>query len=68
MGAVSFLFAPKKRRQYIILRKIHNLTKEEVAEKMGIAPDTVNNEVYRSFLKLKEKVETMKAAAYADHA
>lgn len=53
----------EKRRQYIVLRKIHNLTKEEVAEKMGIAPDTVNNEVYRSFLKLKEKMEAMKAKA-----
>jgi len=54
----------EKRRQYIILKKIHNLTKEEIAQKMGIAPDTVNNEVYRSFLKLKENVESLKAVIY----
>ena len=53
----------EKRRQYIILRKMYNLTNEEIAERMGIEPGTVNNEVYKSFLKLKEKVGVLTARA-----
>ncbi|HZE82776.1 MAG TPA: sigma-70 family RNA polymerase sigma factor [Puia sp.] len=49
----------EKRRKYIILRKMHHLTNEQIAEKMGIEPGTVNNEVHKSFRKLKENVEML---------
>ena len=37
----------------IIWKKILKLTNEEIADRMGIKPDTIPNEVYKSFKKLK---------------
>jgi len=44
----------------IIWKKIHKLSNEEIADKMSIQPDTVPNEVYKSFKKLKEIVDRIK--------
>ncbi len=44
----------------IIWKKILKLRNEEIADRMGIKPDTVPNEVYKSFNKLKEIVEKLK--------
>ena len=49
----------EKRRQYILLRKIDKCTNEEIAAKMGITAGAVNNEVFKSFLKLKEIIKTL---------
>jgi RNA polymerase sigma factor (sigma-70 family) len=45
----------------IIWKKVLKLKNEEIAERMSIKPDTVPNEVYKSFNKLKEIVERLKA-------
>lgn len=42
-------------------KKILKLKNEDIAARMGIHPDTVPNEVYKSFIKLKEIVKRMKA-------
>ena len=44
----------------IIWKKIIKLNNEEIADRMGIQPDTVLNEVYKSFKKLKEIVDRIK--------
>ena len=44
----------------IIWKKILKLKNEEIADRMGIKPDTVPNEVYKSFNKLKEIVDKLK--------
>ena len=44
----------------IIWKKILKLKNEEIADRMGIKPDTVPNEVYKSFNKLKEIVDRNK--------
>ena len=44
----------------IIWKKILKLNNEEIAGKMSIQPDTVPNEVYKSFKKLKEIVDRVK--------
>jgi RNA polymerase sigma factor (sigma-70 family) len=49
----------EKRRQYILLRKIDKCTNEAIAAKMGITPGAVNNEVFKSFLKLKEIIRSL---------
>ena len=46
----------------IIWKKVLKLKNEEIAERMGIKPDTVPNEVYKSFNKLKEIVDKLKGA------
>ncbi len=43
----------------IIWKKVLKLKNEEIAGRMGIQPDTVPNEVYKSFIKLKEIVERL---------
>jgi RNA polymerase sigma factor (sigma-70 family) len=47
----------------IIWKKILKLKNEEIADRMGIKPDTVPNEVYKSFNKLKEIVDKLKGAS-----
>jgi len=44
----------------IIWKKVLKLSNEEIADKMSIQPDTVPNEVYKSFKKLKEIVDRIK--------
>lgn len=44
----------------IIWKKILKLSNEEIADKMSIQPDTVPNEVYKSFKKLREIVDRIK--------
>jgi DNA-directed RNA polymerase specialized sigma24 family protein len=44
----------------IIWKKILKLNNEEIADKISIQPDTVPNEVYKSFKKLKEIVDRIK--------
>ena len=44
----------------IMWKKVLKLKNEEIASRMGIQPDTVPNEVYKSFIKLKEIVERLK--------
>ena len=44
----------------IIWKKVLKLNNEEIAVKMNIQPDTVPNEVYKSFKKLKEIVDRIK--------
>jgi RNA polymerase sigma factor (sigma-70 family) len=46
----------------IIWKKVLKLKNEEIADRMGIKPDTVPNEVYKSFNKLKEIVDKLKGA------
>lgn len=46
----------------IIWKKILKLKNEDIAERMGIKPDTVPNEVYKSFNKLKEIAGKLKDA------
>lgn len=46
----------------IIWKKVLKLKNEEIADRMGIKPDTVPNEVYKSFNKLKEIVDRLKGA------
>ena len=41
----------------IIWKKVLKLKNEEIADRMGIKPDTVPNEVYKAFNKLKEIVD-----------
>lgn len=50
----------ERHRAYFILRKRDGLSNEVIAEKMGIAPGTVNNEVYRSFMKVKSILASLK--------
>lgn len=44
----------------VIWKKVLRLKNEEIASRMGIKPETVPNEVYKSFNKLKEIVEKLK--------
>lgn len=44
----------------ITWKKVHKLKNEEIALRMGIKPDTVPNEVYKSFTKLKGIVDRLK--------
>lgn len=44
----------------ITWKKILKLKNEEIADRLGIKPDTVPNEVYKSFNKLKEIVDRLK--------
>jgi len=44
----------------IIWKKVLKLKNEEIADRMGIKPDTVPNEVYKAFNKLKEIVDRKK--------
>lgn len=45
----------------ITWKKVHKLKNEEIALRIGIKPDTVPNEVYKSFIKLKGIVDRLKA-------
>jgi DNA-directed RNA polymerase specialized sigma24 family protein len=45
----------------ITWKKVQKLKNEEIALRMGIKPDTVPNEVYKSFTKLKGIVNRLKA-------
>ena len=44
----------------IIWKKVLKVKNEEIANRMGIKPDTVPNEVYKAFNKLKEIVDRKK--------
>jgi DNA-directed RNA polymerase specialized sigma24 family protein len=45
----------------LMWKKILKLKNEEIAGRMNIKPDTVPNEVYKSFIRLKELVKGLKA-------
>jgi len=49
-----------KLKRMFQFEKIFKLNNEEIAAKMSIQPDTVPNEVYKSFKKLKEIVDGIK--------
>jgi RNA polymerase sigma factor (sigma-70 family) len=50
----------EKKKQYIILRKFYKYKDDEIAKITGVAPQSVANEVYRAFLRLKENCQSLK--------
>lgn len=49
----------ENQRQYIIMRKIDEASNEEIAAKMGVAPGSVNNQVFVAFKALKKIIDTL---------
>ena len=50
----------EKQRKYIVLRKMYNLSNEQIAAETGVSPATVTNEVYRAFVQLKKIIDSLK--------
>lgn len=46
-------------RNLIIWRKVDRLDNEEIARRTGLDPVSINNEVYRAFIKLKKIIQVL---------
>lgn len=64
LGKVEMIInsMPPRRKEIFIKRKYHDLTLKQIAEEMGISPNTVENQLSAAQKYIKEKLEKEKLA------